>query len=133
MHALSVAAEENPWVSIFDESGKACDRFNVGDKVNITTYSNPIYGDYTIEVTDPTDVVKFFHTVSGGGRYTIILANITDELGLWTVEVGPINAHYATGYYQVIPEAPLGVAGALAACFACFGLNKLRPTKKEKE
>jgi len=111
-----VLAEENPGVATYDVNGNLCDRFNVGDDVNITAYSNPIYGTYTIEVRDPGTHLRLTRTVNGGGRYTEIVSDITDELGWWEVKAGSDTTKYASAYYEVIPEV-----GTLMAIVASFG------------
>jgi len=105
----------NPWVATFREDGLPSDVFNKGEKVNITAYSsNPL--PYEVIVKDSDGLIRYTDK-SYTPRYSKVVSDITDKLGWWEVEAGSATTHYASAWYTVIPEVPLGTIAVLLAGF----------------
>jgi hypothetical protein len=126
--APNVYADGNPWVATFKEDGTPSDVFDIGEKVNITAYSASV--PYDIIVKDSDGVTRYTDT-SSTPRYSKIISGITDKLGWWEVTAGSAETYYASAWYKVIPEVPLGVVAVLTACFAGLGVKRLRVRRKE--
>lgn len=120
----STDAEENPMIWIYNEDGDASDTFNIGDKVGIKACSATT--PYHIYVYDPDgDERKHWQTWAEDFD-SGLLTDVSDELGWWEVKAGTGRTHFATGYYQVIPEVLFGTLAALGACFAGLGITRIR-------
>jgi hypothetical protein len=126
--APNVYADGNPWVATFKEDGTPSDVFDIGEKVNITAYSAST--PYDIIVKDSDGVTRYTDT-SSTPRYSKVISGITDKLGWWEVKAGSAATFYASAWYKVIPEVPLGVVAVLTACFAGLGVKQLRRRRKE--
>lgn len=127
--ASKVSAEGNPWVSTYDTNDNPQTQFNLGDTVRIKAYSH--ITPYYIYVYKPDGSLKKtigpINTTSYSGDHN----DITTDYGWWTLTVIDASSHYGTGQYFAIEETPLGVAAALAACFAGLGVKQLRTKGKE--
>ena len=120
----STDAEENPVIWIYNEDGDVSDSFNIGDKVGIKACSATT--PYDIYVYDP-DGDERYHWQTGLEDWDSgLLTDISDELGWWEVKAGTTETHFATGYYQVIPEVLFGTLAAVGACFAGLGIIRIR-------
>jgi hypothetical protein len=126
----TVSAAPTQWAKTYDSvSGNPKSTFNLNEAVNLTAYSSDIQ-DYYIVVVKPDLTSTFIGPITHGTTYSALHStDLSDQVGVWYLIVGNFHAGFAVGYFQVVPFAPLGVVGVLAACFIGTGL-KLR--KKDK-
>jgi hypothetical protein len=129
MLAPNVGAQGNPWVATYDTNDNPETQFNLGDTVRIKAYSHVT--PYHIYVYKPDGTLKKTIGPINTASYLGDHNDITTDLGWWTLNVLDAQAHIGVGQYFVIPQVPLGVAGALTACFAGLGVKRLR--RKEKK
>jgi hypothetical protein len=114
------------WVITYDIFDNPTDVFDLGDTVRIKAYSEMT--PYNIYVMDPSNVT-IWSDVSLTPNYSKDVATITTTLGWWHIKIGCESVPFAVAWYHVIPELPLGVLGALAACFAGLSIKKIRHRK----
>jgi len=117
---------KHPYIHIYDENGNERSEFAVGERIRIVTYfPSPLYW---VKVIDPDGQVKYRKLVWSPKTKEFdsgLLDNITDTIGPWEVEAG-ILFWYKVGTYHVIPVAPLGILGTLAACFTGLGIKSFK-------
>jgi len=124
-------AEENPMVWVEDEDGNIRELFYIGEEVRIKAYSRTT--PYDIYVYDPDGNVHHYWESNTQNYDSGLIDDITDELGWWEVQAGTATTRYASAWYEVIHEVPLGVATALTTCFAGLGLGLLRQRRQERK
>jgi len=128
------AYADPPWVLVYDMSGNICDKFFLGDSINVTAICDTRYLPFNITITAPNGTVVYTKTGVNANSWTAIFSNMTDAVGDWVIELigtgGTVgNGGWAAGSYFVIPQAPLGVIATLSACLAGFGVRKIRRRK----
>ena len=111
------------------EDGTQTDKFAMGEKVRIIAYSSSC--PYNIVIIDSNGITRYTVT-SNTPKYDQIWDNITDKPGWWEVKAGTASTSYATAFYNVIPETPLGTISMIIACFAAFGMSIFRKRIKLK-
>jgi hypothetical protein len=118
----------NPSVATYDATtGALKEVFEIGEDVNITAYSEST--PYEIIVKDSDGMTRFTDE-SDTPRYSKIISGITDKLGWWEVIAGSESTYYASAWYKVVPETPLGVIAILFACFASLGIRRYHLKRK---
>ena len=126
VYCLTVSVTCSP--EVIQRGGKTtitvtCDQGGTG-WINVTTPSKKTSRIY-IDISPGGSVSKKYPTDFLGGS--------TDEIGQYEVIVYLEGYRYKTYFYvsfSVIPEVPLGVFTAVAACFVALGVKRLRSMRE---
>ena len=134
---VSVQALDNPYVWVEDEQGIMRDMFVQGEKLRVKAYDgsgssiNPYRVRLYYSPDDGTTWIMEKEWLSHTPNFDSgLLDDATNKLGRWKAEVKNYECKYAIGMYNVIPEVAFGALGAVATCFAAFGLKSLRTKGK---
>jgi hypothetical protein len=128
VYCLTVSVTCDPWV------------IPRGGKTTITVTCDQ-GGAGSITVKTPSGISKSVEIIipSGGGNVSKVYPDVfgpgatTDEVGEYEVIVYLEGCKYKTYFYvsfSVIPEVPLGVFTAVAACFVALGVKRLRSMRE---
>lgn len=118
-------------VGTYDATGQPKEIFAAGEQVRIKASSSqtPI----TIVVKDPDGLVVHSE-VYDGNEYDETLSGITTKSGWYTVEASsPIDStlkNFACTYFNVVPDVPLGTAGAATAIVFALAFYSLARRRK---
>jgi hypothetical protein len=115
-----------PAVATYDAlTGNPKSTFALNEDVNVTAYA-PGPDPYYIIVLTPSNKAGVLGPFAGGTTHSEIQdTDLSNQTGIWYLLVGNFKVGLGVGYFNVIPFAPVGVVGVLAACFVGAGL-KLR-------
>jgi hypothetical protein len=120
-------------IDTYKEDGTPSDEFMLGEKVNITTF---FYWDhYIVNVTGPDGNVRF-SAISFEERYSVLLADITDQVGTFTITIQYdlcqfVRETIKVRMFLVVPE-PSTVMSVIAF-FVALGPFLLRERRKRRD
>lgn len=127
---MNAAEASNISVGTYDVTGLAKDTFASLEDVRIIAQSS--HTPITIRIFDPDDVEVYSATMDVY-VYDETISGVTTKSGLYTVEASsPMSSaqkNFATVFFNVVPEAPIGtvsIALVMISAFGFYGLVKRR-------